>query len=809
MDRRSFLRRSTAQAGALISASAAFSLTACGGGDAGTPVQPTPPAPPLPPVFPGTSTPLPQTPAAAGAFKFPQSVASGDPKPDGIVLWSRVVPGSAGDVASVADGNFSVKLRISSDAGNAAAVGSTTALSGTLAAEADVPVFAYYDHTLRHRITGLQPGTVYYYQFTAGDNRSKVGRFKTAPAATADNSNLKFAFVSCQDWSVNHWAGMEALANEPNLDFIVHLGDYIYETVGEAFQTGAVEAAHDALVLPNGTAKPGNASAKYATTTADYRYLYKKYRTDARLQNLHERYAFVAVWDDHEFSDDCWGDRSTYDNGTFDAATGTANNTQQTARRLSASQAWFEYMPADIVYTQDPAQGFANIRIYRDLKFGQLMHLVMTDQRLYRADHIIPEAAPLPGTTTPVGSIGSRYMVPEATLTTIEGQKFAAGAALPDPLALVSVLGGTQRQWWVQTLATSTALWKIWGNEVSLLKMAVDASKLPGVTAPFNTKFILNADQWDGFNKERQFLMGQLLTRGIKNVVAVTGDIHAFYAGQVMADYNAATPVPAMVDLVTAGLSSNSNFSYFLECGLQIRPSRRSSPWWPSAPIEAEGIAKRMLSAAVAQGGSGVTDLSNDGGRPGGRDGGGDPAAWMVPGSGLWHPRHARRLSMRSSTPLMKPRPAIWARCFRWPAPSCRWWAPTHALGGRGDALWAGGSRASSRPRPGCPWAPRCPMPPLPRCRSSSRAGLSQPLCQLDARGQPPAINNPWIKHVDSDAQGYAVVSLSKTELVCEFKKLNRLSSGAASGHVAVANTVTARVPVNTSHGDDQLRPIA
>ncbi|MBB5202912.1 alkaline phosphatase D [Inhella inkyongensis] len=773
MDRRSFLRRSTAQAGALISASAAFSLTACGGGDAGTPVQPTPPAPPLPPVFPGTSTPLPQTPAATGAFKFPQSVASGDPKPDGIVLWSRVVPGSAGDVASVADGNFSVKLRISSDAGNAAAIGSTTALSGTLAAEADVPVFAYYDHTLRHRITGLQPSTVYYYQFTAGDNRSKVGRFKTAPAATADNSNLKFAFVSCQDWSVNHWAGMTALANEPNLDFIVHLGDYIYETVGEAFQTGAVEATHDALVLPNGTAKPGNASAKYATTTADYRYLYKKYRTDARLQNLHERYAFVAVWDDHEFSDDCWGDRSTYDNGTFDAATGTANNTQQTARRLSASQAWFEYMPADIVYTQDPAQGFANIRIYRDLKFGQLMHLVMTDQRLYRADHIIPEAAPLPGTTTPVGSIGSRYMVPEATLTTVEGQKLAAGAALPDPLALVSVLGGTQRQWWVQTLASSTSLWKIWGNEVSLLKMAVDASKLPGVTAPFNTKFILNADQWDGFNKERQFLMGQLLTRGIKNVVAVTGDIHAFYAGQVMADYNATTPVPAMVDLVTAGLSSNSNFSYFLEAASSPAFSK-IKPLVATSEAEAEGIAIQMLSAAIALA-SGVTNLSNTAAIQAAVgaaiQAGMVPAAAFAPTPGLSTATVNTFDETQSGAMGTVVSGVILSMVGRSTAATTLYGLIAQKI------ATAMGIPAAAVP-------------------ASAVRPFLNPFA--NAQGQPPANNNPWIKHVDSDAQGYAVVSLSKTELVCQFKKLNRLSGGAAPG-TPVASTVTATVPVNSA----------
>ena len=516
MDRRSFLRRSAAQAGALITASTALSsLVGCGGGgDAGAPIEP------LPATFPGSSTPLPTTAAASGTFKFPQSVASGDPKPDGAVLWARVVPSAADDVISAAGGgSYNVTLKISSAAGNAALLGTTSALTGTADATADVPVYEFYDHTLRHRIGGLQPATVYYYQFTAGSSVSRVGRFKTAPAAEADIGALNFAFVSCQDWSVNHWAGMDTLAAE-NIDFIVHLGDYIYEAVGADYQAGGVESAHAALALPNGTALP--TGGKYATTLADYRYLYKRYRTDRRLQNLHERFAFVAIWDDHEFSDDCWQDRETYDNGTFNATTQVGDNTAQPSRRMSANQAWFENMPADISFTLDPGQGITGIRIYRDLKFGKLMHLVMTDQRLYRADHLIPEAAPSPLTGQPVGSIGARYFVPQATLAAVEAAKLAAGATLPDPLALVSVLGGAQRQWWVQTMTTSTAQWKVWGNEVSLLRMGIDGNKIPAAPAAFKAKFVLNADQWDGFNAERKYLMGQLLAKG------VLANIHAF-----------------------------------------------------------------------------------------------------------------------------------------------------------------------------------------------------------------------------------------------------------------------------------------
>ena len=751
MDRRSFLRRSAVQAGALITASSALaSLSGCGGaGDPGTPVEP------LPSTFPGTSTPLPDTPAATGAFKFPQSVASGDPKPDGVVLWTRVVPAAADDVTSATGaGSFKVTLKITS-ADNSANLGTTTALSGTLDATADVPVYEFYDHTLRHRISGLKPATVYYYQFTAGSGVSRVGRFKTAPAVDADISALNFAFVSCQDWSVNHWAGLDALAQE-NVDFIVHLGDYIYEAVGADYQVGGVEAAHAALQLPNGTTLP--TGGKYATTIADYRYLYKRYRTDRRLQNLHERFAFVAVWDDHEFSDDCWQDRETYDNGSFDPKTQIGDNTAQTSRRLAANQAWFENMPADISFTLDPGQGITAIRIYRDLKFGKLMHLVMTDQRLYRADHLIPEAAPSPLTGQPLGSIGSRYFVPQSSLASVEAAKLTAGASLPDPLALVSVLGAAQRQWWVSTMTGSTAQWKIWGNEVSLLRMGLDLAKVPTAPAAFKTKFLLNADQWDGFNAERKYLMGQLLAKGVKNVVAVTGDIHAFYAGVVMADYDAATPVPAMVDLVTAGVSSNSSFNYFY--GAVSTPTFAAlKPLVATSEAEAEAVAIQMLSAAIAQA-AGVTDLSNTTAIQ---------AAVQAAITGGVVPAAAFAATASLSKAIINTFDETQAG----------------AMGSTLASTIAGLAAASKS-------VAAMTLYGLIQQKLATALGIpasAVPASEIVKRlnpfadattGTAPSANNPWMKHVDSDAQGYAVVTLSKTELLCDFKKMVRQVGGVA-----------------------------
>jgi hypothetical protein len=151
-------------------------------------------------------------------------------------------------------GSFKVTLKITS-ADNSRAAGHDHGAERHGRRHADVPVYEFYDHTLRHRISGLKPATVYYYQFTAGSGVSRVGRFKTAPAADADISALNFAFISCQDWSVNHWAGLDALAQE-NVDFIVHLGDYIYEAVGADFQAGGVESATRRWCCP--TARPAH-----------------------------------------------------------------------------------------------------------------------------------------------------------------------------------------------------------------------------------------------------------------------------------------------------------------------------------------------------------------------------------------------------------------------------------------------------------------------------------------------------------------------------------------------------------------------
>jgi alkaline phosphatase D len=827
MDRRQFIKF-----GGFITVSVASGagLSACGGSDAA----------------PGSDLAL-----ASGAWKFPQSVASGDPRADSIMLWTRALPASADAVAAAPAGADSAIRLIVTAADNSGALGGSAALSGATVADVRLPLQAQYDNTVRHKLTGLSAGTVYYYQFVAGDNRSNVGRFKTAPAADADVAQLQFAYMTCQDWSVNHWGAMTAIAGE-NLDFIVHLGDYIYETVGEDFQLGAVESRHDALTLPDGVYKNGSSGAKYANSLADYRYLYKKYRTDTRLQALHERFAFIAIWDDHEFTDDAWQDAQTYD-GSFNA---DGSDLHQTSRRRNANQAWFEYMPADV--TLDAANTtFQNIKIYRDFQFGKLMQLVMTDERLYRSDHVIPESSINPATGKPLGRIGSRYLVPEDLFNSVEAQKMAGAATIGlDPLSTATILGNTQRQWWMDKMKAATSTWKLWGNEVSLLRMGMngvdaiatllalsavstvatsvgttaaavggnfavagvivaavtagassavaqagagaiaasaagggsaDAQAAAGVSAgltaaqaaiavatlakvsaaagagatgaalaavagqtiafgyikpdvqakkadsvfvtasgkkdalaSFFTRFLLNCDQWDGYNSERKALMAHLKTNNIGNVVAMTGDIHSFFAGTVNDDFDAAGGgTPVMVDLVSAGVSSDSFFSYLRDAAATLGDIGTLVSYPLAVPVTGLGtvnLSFNLLDYTMGKAAPTVASLAEQ-----------------------------TRVQLRG---------ALGAKGV----PEAQLEATTAAV--------LAGLQANAD-------------------FNTSLLTLAQ---QLSALG-----NNPWLKYLNTDAQGYTLVTLTPGKMTAQFKQVNKLV-GVVAPATLVARTTTATV---------------
>ncbi|WP_437586587.1 alkaline phosphatase D family protein [Sorangium sp. So ce1000] len=327
---------------------------------------------------------------------FPQSVASGDPRHDSVVLWTRLV-----DSEQKADLNLTLVVALDEAFTQLVALkpsSDTVATVGSENTQLRVTARAQFDHCVKVKVSGLSPGTTYYYRFyyTTGEGcfSSRVGRTRTAPALDADVP-VRFAFVSGQDYIGRYYNAYAALAKE-QLDFVVHLGGYIYETTGNPSLQAPTEQRSISFSDVSGAIalQPAEGAAYHAAKSlSNYRELYKTYRSDRALQRVHELFPMIAVWGDHEFSDDCHGATAAYLDGR------EPETDEQ--RRKAANQAWFEYMPVE--YPNDPkgddfrydrAVAYPeDITIYRDFPFGKHVHLVMTDLRTYRADHLIPEDA--------------------------------------------------------------------------------------------------------------------------------------------------------------------------------------------------------------------------------------------------------------------------------------------------------------------------------------------------------------------------------------------------------------------------------
>lgn len=313
---------------------------------------------------------------------FPQSVASGDPQPNSVVLWTRVGNAAVG-------ANATVRLQVSADS----SFGTTVVdVDGLIAADA-------HDHCLRVKVVGLQSGARYYYRFLAKTGSStfassRTGRTKTAPDPKA-NVPVRYAVTSCQDY-IGRYYNVYAylLQAEPDLDFILQIGDYIYETTGDpSFQTTGSTRTVAFSDTPGAIALGSGVNTYYAASSvSNYRELYKTYRSDPILQRVHEQYPMIGIWDDHEYSDDCWGATATY----FDEL----KDEYSPPRRDRAEQVYYEFMPIDDpavttsgALNKDPNTLWPNNVLYRRLRFGQNLEAVLLDYRSYRPDHLIPEGA--------------------------------------------------------------------------------------------------------------------------------------------------------------------------------------------------------------------------------------------------------------------------------------------------------------------------------------------------------------------------------------------------------------------------------
>ncbi|MFF8912551.1 alkaline phosphatase D family protein [Streptomyces sp. NPDC015032] len=284
---------------------------------------------------------------AADGPAFLHGVASGDPLPDGILLWTRVTPAPDAVPGSGRGADTAVRWEVAEDQGFARVVarGSTVAKAAS-------------DHTVKADVRGLSPATAYWFRFSAGDGTgvlSPTGRTRTAPAAGAATPGVRFGVVSCANWEAGYFSPYRHLAQRADLDAVLHLGDYIYEYASGSYPDAKYvvrphEPRHEILTL------------------ADYRTRHGNYKTDTDLQTLHAAHPVIAIWDDHEFANDSWSGGA--ENHTPDTEGAWAD------RVAGAKQAYFEWMPV-----RASTEG----TVYRRLRFGSLAELHLLDLRTFRS----------------------------------------------------------------------------------------------------------------------------------------------------------------------------------------------------------------------------------------------------------------------------------------------------------------------------------------------------------------------------------------------------------------------------------------
>ncbi|MEU5567678.1 alkaline phosphatase D family protein [Micromonospora musae] len=276
---------------------------------------------------------------------FRLGVASGDPLPDGVVLWTRLAPDPLAEDGrgGMPPESFGVRYEVAEDERFSRIV-----RRGAVEATPEL------GHSVHVELSGLAPAREYFYRFRVGPAISPVGRTRTAPAFDASVARLKLAVTSCQNYPAGYFVAYRDIAAQ-DPDLVVHLGDYIYQ--GPSAGNPALDRAH--------------APEKEITTLAEYRIRHAQYKTDQQLQAAHAVLPFLVIPDDHEVTN----------NYADDSGGGTSGDVFL-ARRAAAYQAYYENMP--LRRTSVPHG--PDIQLYRRVRYGNLAQFHLLDTRQYRSD---------------------------------------------------------------------------------------------------------------------------------------------------------------------------------------------------------------------------------------------------------------------------------------------------------------------------------------------------------------------------------------------------------------------------------------
>ena len=508
---------------------------------------------------------------------FPQGVASGDPAPDSVILWTRRPYDGGGKRNLVAE------IATDSDFRH-------------VVATAPAPVLPESDWTCRLLVGRLKPGREYWYRFTdAEGNGSRIGRTMTAPRRN-DPRPVNFAFVSCQDINEGKLNGYRRMIFEDErapaaeqLGFVLHLGDFIYEVVQypEEVKTRYDRTIYEVARLPGEPDSFKVSNFHLPLTVEGYRAIYKGYLLDPDLQDARARWPFVCIWDNHEFS---WQGRQSMVQAAGPPRPG------QTVK-VAANQAWFEYIPARVNAPSGSLAEFGppvvenvkieqwdknglglepnnlvavrSLKVYRALRYGRHLDLIITDQYSFKGEDASDEE-----------SVGKIYdpayagAFSESVMIALDAGRAANGGNPPATLSFRdatilnprkdkeprTILGVEQKAWFKEQLKTSTATWKIWANSLGAIDIRLDPEHLPATMVekpwPANSFGILRTDDWGAAYHERSEIYDLVRDLNITGFGIVSGDRHSFWAGYAAARLPPATFEPVGVSFVGGSLVS-------------------------------------------------------------------------------------------------------------------------------------------------------------------------------------------------------------------------------------------------------------
>lgn len=446
---------------------------------------------------------------------FAHGIASGDPLHDAVILWTRITPANAngGPV------KLYWEMALTSDFTDKEFGGTVTASAAT-------------NWTAKVDAAGLEAGQHYYYRFILGEDISPIGHTRTLPRGKIDS--VRFAVVSCSNWQHGYFNAYDHIARQSGLDAVIHLGDYFYEYGSQGYE-GTEMARLGHLHEPR----------HEVITLDDYRIRHAQYRTDPSLQAMSARFPLIAIWDDHESSNDSW-------------QTGAENHSPATEgpwedRKQAAMRAYYEWMPI-----RDPKEGKARESLFRHLDFGDLLSLVTVETRLTaRAEPLIIET------------------YKDDIQDEAGADKFKRDI-LGDPSR--EMYGQVQEDFIVGALTSSKEkgkTWRVIANQVIMGRLLtpdlapyVDETAVaaiekdwPGVRdmvelSKYN--FPVYPDSWDGYPVARNRFYKRLIENDVQDIFVLTGDAHEFWMNDLTSDDGEKVGV----EVVSTAVSSETLVKY-------------------------------------------------------------------------------------------------------------------------------------------------------------------------------------------------------------------------------------------------------